>query len=211
MDWAQYLQRYKWIVVQTDPESHAKLMSMRERYSKKLTPADPDVVLAKYINPVHIRPKYGYWHFRCCDPVTQRKMIVLTADFTQYELDMMYGTYKNKAVLNARDATFQNIFDGKSNFFGRMIDLQRQCQQRHLVQVGYEESRRRYQEYLNNPSSPWQNLRAKVKARDKVCTACHKNSAIMDVHHITYARIGNESLEDLRLLCRACHGEEHGK
>jgi hypothetical protein len=211
MDWAQYLQRYKVIVVQTDPEAYAQLMDMRQRWTKKLTPADPAVVIAKYINPMHIRKQYGYWSFRFCDQVTQRKMQVLFADFTKYGLDEIHGTYQDQAVIDARDTKFKNIFDGNMFFFWRMINLQSQCEQRHYIQVGWEESRRRYKEYLTHKLSPWQNLRAQVKARDKVCTSCGKNSGIMDVHHITYARIGNESLEDLRLLCRACHGEEHGK
>jgi hypothetical protein len=211
MDWAQYLQRYKVIVVQTDPEAHARLMDMRQRWTKKLTPADPSVVIAKYINPMHIRKQYGYWHFRFCDQLTQRKMMVPFAEFSQYQLDEIHGTYQDQTVINARDTKFQNIFNNNSFFFMHMINLQSQCEQRQYIQVGWEESRRRYQEYLTHPLSPWQNLRAQVKARDKVCTACGQKSGIMNVHHITYARIGNESLEDLRLLCRACHREEHGK
>lgn len=211
MDWAQYLHRYQLIVVKTDPESYARLMDMRQRWTKKLTPTDPSVVIAKYINPMHIRQKYGYWHFRFCDEVTQRKMMVPFAELSQYHLDEINGTYQDQTIINARDAKFQNIFDGNIFFMMHMYNLQSQCEQRHYIQVGWEESRRRYQEYITNPLSPWHKLRAQVKARDKVCTACGRNSGIMDVHHITYARIGNELLEDLRLLCRGCHGNEHGK
>ena len=31
----------------------------------------------------------------------------------------------------------------------------------------------------------------------------------LDVHHLTYERLGREKDEDLRVLCRACHGDEH--
>jgi predicted HNH restriction endonuclease len=29
------------------------------------------------------------------------------------------------------------------------------------------------------------------------------------LHHLTYERVGNESDEDLRLLCKECHREAH--
>jgi 5-methylcytosine-specific restriction endonuclease McrA len=32
----------------------------------------------------------------------------------------------------------------------------------------------------------------------------------LDVHHLTYERLGHEHLADLETLCRTCHREEHG-
>lgn len=33
---------------------------------------------------------------------------------------------------------------------------------------------------------------------------------VLDVHHLTYARVGSERMEDLQVLCRSCHGVVHG-
>lgn len=32
----------------------------------------------------------------------------------------------------------------------------------------------------------------------------------IDIHHLTYERLGNERMEDLKILCRSCHGVTHG-
>lgn len=31
----------------------------------------------------------------------------------------------------------------------------------------------------------------------------------LDVHHVTYARLGQELPEDLEVLCRSCHDKRH--
>jgi len=33
----------------------------------------------------------------------------------------------------------------------------------------------------------------------------------LDVHHLTYDRLGDENLEDLQVLCRDCHERTHGR
>ena len=62
-----------------------------------------------------------------------------------------------------------------------------------------------YLEYLNSPE--WQYKRAKVIQRARgYCERCHKNAA-REVHHLTYARLGDEDMADLMALCRPCHVE----
>jgi hypothetical protein len=63
-----------------------------------------------------------------------------------------------------------------------------------------------YHSYLKSPE--WKALVSKVKARDKVCqlTASTDN---LEVHHITYDRLGNEDLSDLVLLSRDAHQSVH--
>jgi transposase-like protein len=62
-------------------------------------------------------------------------------------------------------------------------------------------------EYLKSPS--WGILKVLVKNRDrfkcKVCGSTHQ----LDVHHITYDRLGKEELPDLVLLCRVHHQQIH--
>ena len=40
----------------------------------------------------------------------------------------------------------------------------------------------------------------------EVCGVKHR----LQVHHLTYERLGNERDEDLKVLCWACHEREHG-
>lgn len=65
----------------------------------------------------------------------------------------------------------------------------------------------RYEEHLS--SKAWQELRQQVIARQNGLCRC--GSPGTDVHHLTYQRLGKEQLEDLELLCRACHQHEHGR
>src|SRR5438105_2438826 len=63
-------------------------------------------------------------------------------------------------------------------------------------------------EYFSHLNSPkWERLRKQVIIRDKVCVRCGKPGS--DCHHKTYARFGNENLEDVELLCRSCHNSHH--
>jgi hypothetical protein len=63
-----------------------------------------------------------------------------------------------------------------------------------------------YTKYLSSPE--WKSKRARVLIRDEYrCTAkrngCTKHAT--EVHHLTYANVGNEPLEDLTSVCRNCH------
>lgn len=67
-------------------------------------------------------------------------------------------------------------------------------------------STERYHAYLKSPE--WKALVSKVKSRDRVCqlTGATDN---LEVHHITYDRLGNEDLSDLVLLSRSAHQFVH--
>lgn len=55
--------------------------------------------------------------------------------------------------------------------------------------------------------------KAKLIAVDWQCENCgaEMGDVTLDVHHLNYARIGEESMDDLKVLCRGCHGDAHGK
>jgi hypothetical protein len=38
---------------------------------------------------------------------------------------------------------------------------------------------------------------------------CQQPTAKPHVHHVDYMRVGAEQVEDLRVLCRSCHGVVH--
>lgn len=67
-----------------------------------------------------------------------------------------------------------------------------------------------YQEYKRYlTSETWNELR---KARFEIdgyeCYAC-KSPIDLQVHHLTYARLGNEDIGDLLTLCKHCHERYH--
>lgn len=67
--------------------------------------------------------------------------------------------------------------------------------------------RNAYADYLQ--SAEWRRVRSAVMRRaNGVCEVCNAAPA-SEVHHLTYDRIGNESLTDLVAICRGCHQEAH--
>lgn len=72
----------------------------------------------------------------------------------------------------------------------------------------YEIRRSLYDNYLGSPQ--WKSLRRAILARaGNVCERCHIRPATQG-HHLTYERLGNETLSDLLAVCRDCHEELHG-
>lgn len=66
------------------------------------------------------------------------------------------------------------------------------------------------EQYLN--SKHWRILRKKIYDKyNGKCKKCHKtfDSQHMNVHHLTYKRIGKEKESDLVLLCEKCHSKIH--
>lgn len=65
------------------------------------------------------------------------------------------------------------------------------------------------QEYLSSPK--WAILRAQTVVRDGYSCQCCGATHSLEVHHITYERLGNETPSDLVILCRSCHQLVHNK
>jgi hypothetical protein len=66
---------------------------------------------------------------------------------------------------------------------------------------------RGYSQYLQ--SDDWHEKRALVLKRDnRICQGCLLAPAD-HVHHLTYARVGDELLFDLVAICRPCHQKAH--
>ena len=64
------------------------------------------------------------------------------------------------------------------------------------------------QSYLK--SDKWNTLRKAVLKRDNyTCKQCGISQVPLEVHHVTYARFGNEWTEDLESVCRDCHQAIH--
>ena len=64
-----------------------------------------------------------------------------------------------------------------------------------------------YRKYLKSPE--WKAKRKWLfKVRGRKCEKCDNRSRL-EVHHLTYANIGKETLADLQVLCAHCHYIEH--
>lgn len=66
-----------------------------------------------------------------------------------------------------------------------------------------------YSEYMRSPE--WRIKRERVLSfRGRQCEKCGCNDLTqLRVHHITYDRLGNEDMKDLRILCNDCHHKVH--
>lgn len=63
-----------------------------------------------------------------------------------------------------------------------------------------------YKKYLKSPE--WAAKRQEVfRTYGKRCYACRKAPKVLHVHHVDYARLGNEAMGDLIPLCVPCHKE----
>lgn len=77
-----------------------------------------------------------------------------------------------------------------------------------------------YEDYLR--SDHWQKTRLRKLLQANINTdwnviQCQRNECglfvplgVLDVHHLTYDRLGREPMEDLQVLCKSCHRVAHG-
>ncbi len=67
--------------------------------------------------------------------------------------------------------------------------------------------RKKWEDHM--ASTEWQILRQKVFKRcNGMCEGCNERRAVQ-VHHLTYDRLGHEMLFDLVAVCLACHASIH--
>jgi hypothetical protein len=72
-----------------------------------------------------------------------------------------------------------------------------------LLSLGYGS----YDDYLR--SSHWQAVKARYRASDQPQDCICGETDGLQLHHMTYERIGGESLADLTPLCASCHAMIH--
>jgi hypothetical protein len=67
---------------------------------------------------------------------------------------------------------------------------------------------KKYSDYL--VSAHWQEFRTKIIAkRGYRCEICPASGVKIALHHRTYERLGNESEDDIILVCPDCHDRIH--
>lgn len=93
----------------------------------------------------------------------------------------------------------------KGDFRGKIrIEEQEEMGEREREKSEYRKS---YYDYIN--SEEWKTKRAQAIERDgRRCRTCLSNKHL-NVHHLTYDRIFNESLNDLITVCHECHCKIH--
>ena len=70
-------------------------------------------------------------------------------------------------------------------------------------------NKQKYREYLK--SDHWKNFRIEYyKANERKCIECGSTNDL-NLHHLTYERLGREKLEDVVCLCNTCHFKLHEK
>lgn len=74
-----------------------------------------------------------------------------------------------------------------------------------IIDLGFKS----YEEYLN--SDIWQNFRKRYfkSRRRKHCMCCRTPNFEVELHHLTYDRLGKERLADVVPLCREHHEAVH--
>lgn len=71
------------------------------------------------------------------------------------------------------------------------------------------EKKLNYYEYM--ASEAWGEKRfQRMKADGFKCARCGSESSLQ-VHHLTYERLGHEDMDDLITLCKSCHAKSHKK
>jgi len=78
-----------------------------------------------------------------------------------------------------------------------------------------------YEKYFEFPH--WQEFRRRALELQRknlghnCCEKCGARPTVvtretaLHLHHLTYERLGEERFEDVMIICRPCHDEEHGR
>lgn len=82
--------------------------------------------------------------------------------------------------------------------------------------MGVKVTKGNYEEYLKSPH--WLRFSQGIKKLRRKCEDCgidalearHRHKQDLNVHHLTYERVGNEKPEDVVVLCFYCHLKRHG-
>ena len=65
-----------------------------------------------------------------------------------------------------------------------------------------------YSNYIDSPA--WKKIRiSRLELDNYKCSSCGDSPKTLICHHLTYKRIFNERLKDLRMVCIGCHNLIH--
>jgi 5-methylcytosine-specific restriction endonuclease McrA len=96
-----------------------------------------------------------------------------------------------------------SLFDALSGAFKQCSEAFARGNQRDPVAVAMP-----YADYLR--TEHWQSTRLRALQRAGFqCKDCEISGVQLDVHHLTYDRLGREAESDLIVLCHRCHERAH--
>jgi hypothetical protein len=67
-------------------------------------------------------------------------------------------------------------------------------------------TKQQYKQYLQSPH--WRKFRTKIYSYVRNCAACGSEENL-NIHHLNYEHLYKETIEDVVVLCRICHGSLH--
>ena len=139
--------------------------------------------------------------------------IVLALGIILYALDFIIAyaekTIKGETQKSDTDKVLQHIFEElrratKINEKEHDFDLKKEEVEYYSDMFMFKEEK---QDHLR--SLYWKNLKQRrLKKANDLCEYC-KKARPLELHHITYKRLGAEKLGDVRVLCRSCHSLLH--
>lgn len=102
---------------------------------------------------------------------------------------------------NYRKSTFSPSEDSKDTYFSFSLIPKSKPTSVSLI------SRQNKQEYLSSPQ--WKALKQqRLTLANHKCENCSSTSRL-ELHHVTYARLKNEHINDVLILCNSCHSKLH--
>ena|SRR5688572_22423761 len=154
------------------------------------------------------------WHDKCQHDRTEvRRRVSDGVRVSYWRQCLRCGSFSNGQVARATladpdavpdaDDTIAKTYQAERDRKIAVID------QRHVRIQKREraEQRRWYDQYLNSPR--WRAIRRAVMERAQgLCEGCRRRPAT-EVHHLTYAHVGDEFLWELKAVCDHCHARCH--
>jgi 5-methylcytosine-specific restriction endonuclease McrA len=105
------------------------------------------------------------------------------------------------------DEAKKNAYEKRRKARWEQLEQQRRAKEEFARQAENAAWRAKYDAHIQSPK--WRALRAKVFRRSNGwCEGCGDRPAV-EVHHLSYAHMGDEFLWELRAVCRECHERVH--
>lgn len=124
--------------------------------------------------------------------------------------EFMYTSRTNRAEIlwKSRENLGKLCDKCREKYYEHCSSEERKRQEAHANQVAAYKAMP-YREYLQ--TEHWQAVRMSALKRGRYhCQLCNAGG-VLDVHHNTYERRGEEQSADVIVLCRGCHGKFHAK
>lgn len=158
-------------------------------------------------------PDNAKYNFAIIDTAGRRR-ILTPHECLDCGFDWVLGTSNGLPFIkNFRDPFYVQYKNANQDWLHQLnTDTDERMKEAHDIRERHQNTEARnelYREYL--ASYEWNLKRKKVLKRDEYrCQLCGVDTGL-EVHHLTYKRVGDEALFDLVTLCFQCHRQEHAE